>query len=125
MSKFIYVHPDTNRVVYVADTRPIDASGQLYVQVDNDAVAEHWWVDPETGSLSQYRPYTVGEVRTMRNEKLSQTDWMVTEDSPYNAVGQESNLAAIKTYRQALRDFPDESASYNENNIVWPILTLS
>ena len=50
---------------------------------------------------------------------------MVLEDSPYKATGQESNLAAIKTYRQELRDFPDESKSYDENNINWPTLTLS
>ena len=50
---------------------------------------------------------------------------MVLEDSPYKATGQESNLAKIKTYRQELRDFPNDSTEYNENNLVWPTLTLS
>jgi hypothetical protein len=75
--------------------------------------------------VHEFKPYDIEEVRVMRNEKLEQSDWMVLEDSPYKATGQESNLANIKTYRQELRDFPNESTSYNENNINWPTLTLS
>ena len=100
MTKFVYIEADENRVKYVEDYR-------------------------ETGEVSEYEPYTVGQVRQMRDEKLTVSDWMVLEDSPYKATGQESNLAAIKTYRQELRDFPDESKSYDENNINWPTLTLS
>ena len=125
MSKFIYVEADENKVKYVEDTRPTNALGPLYIEVSNDSVAEHWFYNRETGEVSEYEPYTVGQVRQMRDEKLTVSDWMVLEDSPYKATGQESNLAAIKTYRQELRDFPDESKSYNENNINWPTLTLS
>jgi hypothetical protein len=125
MSKFIYVEVDEYRVKYVEDTRPANALGPLYIEVSNDSVAEHWFYNRETGEVSEYEPYTVGQVRQMRDEKLTVSDWMVLEDSPYKATGQESNLAAIKTYRQELRDFPDESKSYDENNINWPTLTLS
>jgi|TARA_R100000426_G_C4729196_1_gene75143 hypothetical protein len=125
MSKFIYVEADENKVKYVEDTRPTNALGPLYIEVSNDSVAEHWFYNRETGEVSEYEPYTVGQVRQMRDEKLTVSDWMVLEDSPYKATGQESNLTAIKTYRQELRDFPDESKSYNENNINWPTLTLS
>tara|TARA_R100001129_G_scaffold162947_1_gene128362 strand:+ start:2299 stop:2676 length:378 start_codon:yes stop_codon:yes gene_type:complete len=125
MSKFIYVEADENKVKYVEDTRPTNALGPLYIEVSNDSVAEHWFYNRETGEVSEYEPYTVGQVRQMRDEKLTVSDWMVLEDSPYKATGQESNLAAIKTYRQELRDFPDESKSYDENNINWPTLTLS
>lgn len=125
MSKFIYVEVDENKVKYVEDTRPTNALGPLYIEVSNDSVAEHWFYNRETGEVSEYEPYTVGQVRQMRDEKLTVSDWMVLEDSPYKATGQESNLAAIKTYRQELRDFPDESKSYDENNINWPTLTLS
>ena len=125
MSKFIYVEADENKVKYVEDTRPTNALGPLYIEVSNDSVAEHWFYNRETGEVSEYEPYTVGQVRQMRDEKLTVSDWMVLEDSPYKATGQESNLAAIKTYRQELRDFPHESESYNENNINWPTLTLS
>tara|TARA_R100000455_G_C6208594_1_gene76871 strand:- start:302 stop:679 length:378 start_codon:yes stop_codon:yes gene_type:complete len=125
MSKFIYVEADENKVKYVEDTRPTNALGPLYIEVSNDSVAEHWFYNRETGEVSEYEPYTVGQVRQMRDEKLTVSDWMVLEDSPYKATGQESNLTAIKTYRQELRDFPDESKSYDENNINWPTLTLS
>ena len=125
MSKFIYVEADENKVKYVEDTRPTNALGPLYIEVSNYSVAEHWFYNRETGEVSEYEPYTVGQVRQMRDEKLTVSDWMVLEDSPYKATGQESNLAAIKTYRQELRDFPDESKSYDENNINWPTLTLS
>lgn len=124
MAKFILVNKH-NRVIYVEDTRPQTAIGPSFVEVDNDSVAENWYYDPETSTLSEYRPVSIDEVRAMRNDILSKCDWMVAEDSPYQAADQSSNLAAIKTYRQALRDYPDESVSYNENNINWPTLTLS
>jgi hypothetical protein len=123
MSKFIYV--TENRVRLVSDTRPDTAIGTQYIEVQNDSVAENWYYDTETSTLSQYKPYTIDEVRLMRDQLLSVCDWMVLEDSPYQAADQSANLAAIKTYRQSLRDFPDENVSYDENNINWPTLTLS
>ena len=125
MSKFIYVEADENRVKYVEDTRPTIAIGPLFIEVSNDSVAEGWFYDRETGEVFEYEPYSISKVRQMRDEKLAVSDWMVLDDSPYQAADQSSNLTAIKTYRQALRDFPDESATYNENNINWPTLTLS
>lgn len=124
MAKFIFITRE-NRVQYVADSRPTIAGGQDWIEVANDSVAERWFYEAETGNVYEYEPYHVDYVRKLRDAKLTECDWMVLEDSPYKAVGQETNLAAIKTYRQALRDFPDESASYNENNITWPTLTLS
>lgn len=124
MAKFILVN-NYNRVIYVEDTRPETAIGSSFVEVDNDSVEQNWYYDPETSTLSQYKPLSIDEVRAMRNDILSKSDWMVVEDSPYQVADQSANLAAIKTYRQALRDFPDESVSYNENNITWPTLTLS
>jgi hypothetical protein len=124
MAKFITLK-DGDRVQYVEDSRPTIAGGDAYIEVTNDSVAENWWYDHATGNVHEFQPYDVDYVRILRNAKLSECDWMVVEDSPYKASGQESNLAAIKTYRQALRDFPDDSATYNENNITWPTLTLS
>lgn len=124
MAKFITLK-DYDRVQYVEDSRPTFAGGDSYIEVSNDSVAENWWYDHETGNVHEYEIYHVNYVRKLRDQKLTECDWMVLEDSPYKASGQESNLAAIKTYRQALRDFPDESASYKENNITWPTLTLS
>ena len=125
MSKFIFVEADENRVKYVEDNRPATALGPLFIEVSNDSVAENWFFNRETQEVSEYEPYNIAQVRQMRDEKLAVSDWMVLEDSPYQAADQSSNLTAIKTYRQQLRDFPDESATYNENNINWPTLTLS
>ena len=123
MAKFVFIN-NQSRVQYVADSRPTTANGINYIEVTNDSVAENWYYDSETGNVYEYQPYDIVYVRKLRDEKLTECDWMVLEDSPYQASGQETNLASIKTYRQALRDFPDESTSYNENNINWPTLTL-
>ena len=122
MAKFVLIDSN-NRVLYVADSRPTIAGGDEYIEVSNDSVAHQWYYDGT--NVHEFKPYDIEEVRVMRNERLEQSDWMVIEDSPYKATGQEANLANIKTYRQELRDFPNESTSYNENNINWPTLTLS
>ena len=125
MAKFIFIEPGENRVKYVEDSRPTTAFGPSYIEVSDDNVAAGWWYDHDSDTLSQYRPISVVEVRIDRDALLTSCDWMVLEDSPYKATGQESNLAKIKTYRQELRDFPNDSTEYNENNFVWPTLTLS
>lgn len=117
MSKFILIDPN-NRVSHVEDTRPEDAL--TWTEVSNDSVQPHWWVDPSDNSLHQYKQLSIDEVRTMRDRELQRTDWMVLEDSPYKAADQSDNLTAIKTYRQALRDYPDPETSYNENNLDFP-----
>jgi len=123
MTKYILTDLKEKRVTEVHDSMPLN--GLPYVEVSNDNVALYWWHDIDNNVLAEYRPYDIHEVRAMRNEKLTECDWMVAEDSPYQAADQSTNLTAIKAYRQALRDFPDESATYNENNISWPTLTLT
>ena len=125
MTKFIFIDEGSDRVKYISDTRPTIAGGDQWIEVSNDSVAENWHYDKDTSTLSQYKPYTIKDVRLMRNDRLHRTDWMVAEDSPFHAAEESSNLTSVKAYRQALRDFPDESVSYNENNIVWPTLSLS
>tara|TARA_X000001382_G_scaffold99149_1_gene73626 strand:+ start:122 stop:496 length:375 start_codon:yes stop_codon:yes gene_type:complete len=124
MAKFIVVDLK-NRVSHVFDSMPSDSISNLCIEVDNDNVAENWYYDKSTSTLYQYKPYTIDEVRRMRNELLLNSDWMVLEDSKYQASEQSSNLTAIKAYRQSLRDYPDDSVSYNENNLNLPTLTLS
>ena len=124
MAKFIYIDSNS-RVLYVADARPNDATTADWIEVSNDSVQEQWYYDLSTQTLTEFKPYTIDEIRDMRNQKLTNTDWMVLEDSPYQESSQSSNLTAIKTYRQSLRDFPNPSTSYNEDNTVWPTLTLS
>jgi len=120
MSKFILVNK--NRVSHVEDTRPEDALP--WIEVDNDLVQPTWWRDPQTLELFEYKPYSITEVRDIRNELLKKTDWMVLPDSKYQEENQSSNLVLIKNYRQSLRDFPNPDTSYNENNLNFPIFPV-
>ena len=52
-------------------------------------------------------------VRSQRNYKLSETDWVVTKSLETGA----SISNDWKTYRQALRDVPTQS---DPDNITWP-----
>ena len=51
------------------------------------------------------------EVRTERDAKLTESDWTQVIDAPVDQ-------AAWATYRQALRDIPDQAGFPNEVN--WP-----
>ena len=52
-------------------------------------------------------------LRTERNQKLAETDWMANKDVTLPA--------AWKTYRQKLRDFPSGLDTEDKvNNAVWP-----
>ena len=51
------------------------------------------------------------EIRTERDAKLTESDWTQVVDAPVDQ-------AAWATYRQALRDIPEQSGFPNEVN--WP-----
>ena len=51
------------------------------------------------------------EIRTERDAKLTESDWTQVVDAPVDQ-------AAWATYRQALRDIPDQAGFPNEVN--WP-----
>ena len=57
-------------------------------------------------------PLMSAEVRTERDAKLAETDWTQVADAPVDQ-------AAWATYRQALRDIPDQAGFPTEVN--WPI----
>jgi hypothetical protein len=52
-------------------------------------------------------------MRGLRNQKLSETDWMMLPDAA-------TDKAAVTAYRKALRDVPSQSGF--PENIVWPVL---
>lgn len=81
--------------------------------------------NPETEALAQREAYqgqvtvedvpeTADEARARRDALLSATDWAVLPDSPLD----EASQAAMRTYRQALRDVPQQ-AGFPET-ISWP-----
>ena len=56
----------------------------------------------------------LNEVRAVRNRLLAETDWVVTM---HKELG--TNIpAAMKTYRQALRDITDSATSLDD--VTWP-----
>jgi len=120
MSKFVLVDLKS----YVSEVEDTAVDSQNWIEVSNDSVARGWYYQSD-GTVVEQKPITIDEMRELRNKELQRTDWMVAEDSPYQATGQETNLTNIKTYRQALRDLPDPSASYTEENIQWPTLNIT
>ena len=59
-------------------------------------------------------PLQASAVRAQRDQLLASTDWAVLPDSPLD----ESSKTSLKTYRQALRDVPQQEGF--PNNISWP-----
>ena len=59
-------------------------------------------------------PETADEIRARRDRLLAATDWAVLPDSPLDA----RSLEAVKTYRQALRDVPQQE--HFPGAITWP-----
>ena len=56
----------------------------------------------------------LNQVREVRNQKLAETDWVVTM---HKELG--TNIpTALKTYRQALRDITDSATSLDD--VTWP-----
>lgn len=54
-------------------------------------------------------------VRSQRDAKLSDTDYLVVPDYPISP----EDLEAVKGYRQALRDIPEQSGF--PKNVQWPV----
>ena len=59
-------------------------------------------------------PETADEIRAQRDKLLADTDLAVLPDSPLDA----QSLDAVKTYRQALRDVPQQE--HFPGAITWP-----
>ena len=54
-------------------------------------------------------------IRSQRDAKLSATDYLVATDYPISP----EDLEAVKVYRQALRDIPEQSGF--PKNVQWPV----
>ena len=71
----------------------------------------------------QHPPYQhtlqdkIGNIRTIRNGKLTDCDWTVLSDSPLTQAQKDAYTA----YRQELRDLPASITEQNADNPPWPI----
>ena len=56
------------------------------------------------------------ELRSLRNQKLTQSDWTQVSDAPFT----EEQKISWQSYRQALRDLPENTE--DPKNPVWPTI---
>ena len=121
--KYIEVHSQTNRAHRVEDTLPSNtAEAAKFIECSNDSVAVGWWVNPADDSVNAQKTWSIDEARRERNKILADSDWMILEDSPHYANAED--LAALKIYRQALRDLPSNDPILDETFPSFPIETI-
>ena len=80
-------------------------------------------VDTET--QARIDAYAINELRAERNRLLAESDWIVIKEREEG--GSVSNFAAWKTYRQALRDLPNQYSDDKKTEkgyLDWSQITL-
>ena len=93
------------------DTALSDVSMPYITEADYQlALSEAWQGEVTVEEV----PETADEIRARRDRLLAATDWAVLPDSPLDA----QSLEAVKTYRQALRDVPQQE--HFPGAITWP-----
>ena len=102
-------------------------SGEVNIQIDSDGTRIVEWNitshnEPTQSQLDALESdadeleteYKLNAVRSVRNQKLAETDWVVTMHKEKG-----TNIpTAMKTYRQALRDITDSATSLDD--VTWP-----
>ena len=85
---------------------------QNYVICDKDGILSPTLTDEQKTTLANYiaNDADMEILRIKRNKKLAQSDWMANSD--FNMTD------TWKTYRQALRDLPANTA--DPKNPIWP-----
>lgn len=89
---------------------PLDAAlnEKIEVSIDGDVATGAFVVDPNITDVAEdYQ-------RSVRNDLLVASDWTQMPDSPLSA----SERAEWSTYRQSLRDVPEQSGF--PDDITWP-----
>jgi hypothetical protein len=92
-------------VIETLEDRYVCDGAHFQFNVVGNSTVEDW-----TGPLPK-PPVDPNEVRTERNKLLSESDWTQLSDAPVDK-------AAWATYRQALRDVPNQTGFPSE--ITWP-----
>lgn len=64
----------------------------------------------------------INEIRNRRNFFLKETDW--TEFASVRSTKTPEWIAAYETYRQQLRDFPNQFTEICYDDLQWPVLDL-
>ena len=108
-----------------------ESSGYICMESDTEPEFYTRWVhttpespdnvgDKSTGSIAivltdaEYDTVLATSARQKRDRLIATTDYLVTPDYPIES----DRLAKVKTYRQALRDIPEQSGF--PHSITWP-----
>ena len=111
----------------------LESSGNVCMESDTEPEFYTRWVHTPADSLgnvapedafmggiaiyltdAEYDTVLAASARQKRDRLIAVTDYLVTPDYPIDA----DRLAKIKTYRQALRDIPEQAGF--PRDIVWP-----
>ena len=108
----------SGNVCMESDTEPEFYTRWVHTPADSpDNVATK---DADVGDIAiyltdaEYDTVLSASMRQKRDRLIAVTDYLVTPDYPIDA----DRLAKIKTYRQALRDIPEQAGF--PRDIVWP-----
>jgi hypothetical protein len=94
--------------------KPTDGAGHEYIapytyDAEEDAVYGTW---QQTDIRKEIQETRIRQIRNERDELLEESDYAVLPDAPVTDVEE------WKTYRQALRDLPEQEGFPQE--VVWP-----
>ena len=111
----------------------LESSGNICMESDTEPEFYTRWVhtpadspdnvapkDTDVGGIAiyltdaEYDTVLAASARQKRDRLIAATDYLVTPDYPIES----DRLAAVKTYRQALRDVPEQSGF--PRSITWP-----
>jgi len=111
---FIHVDKVTGNLVGTSEKNNVSYDNAFSVELSDIDFFANWWdykyIDDKLINDESDRPEQVKKkkieagVRIERNQKLAKTDWVVIK---YKELGK-AVPAAWKTYRQALRDIPEQ-----------------
>ena len=109
------------RIVFEMEIQPDDETGKVKkyevtypYSEENLKLAQMYAYNGE--ATIEDIPITEEEARTQRDKLLSDTDWTQVLDAPIDSATRE----AYRTYRQALRDIPEQDGF--PETITWPEL---
>lgn len=108
-----FYHPERGywQVIGEPTQNVLDTYPSGTVQVPLKPAGNHVWSGNSWVQAAPDLAALAAEVRLKRNELLSSSDWTQVSDAPVNQ-------AAWATYRQALRDIPQQAGF--PSNVVWP-----
>jgi len=87
---------------------PLDPGNRHYAEIMRQVDAGELTIEPDPGPTEEQ---IAAQVRGERDRLLTETDWTQVPDAPVDS-------AAWATYRQALRDIPNQSGFPTDIN--WP-----